>query len=170
MIVWLLTWVKWVFVLWHLSIYNVNCIYAVSYQYNNWERHPLSQLNVPWCTVHNTYHVIDGLGILCTNHLCDFCRLMGVNLHYIPSPLPVTDTITKCWTSVMLWIYEPADSNYAIMWTISYHNGVEVSELRRLWNKRPWWCQVFKVSLKFHFYFRTPCFNIASYLWINFSI
>ena len=36
-----------------------------------------------------------GLGILCTNHLCDSCPLTNVNPHFIPSLFPDIDAISK---------------------------------------------------------------------------
>ena len=99
------------------------------------------------------YHTTEGLGIRCTNHLCDSCCLTDVNPHFIPSTLPGSEApiwfqnVNSCRPIVMSSTHKP-DKEWLFSRGFygcfnSYHN---VSELRRLWNTRLW-CHVFQVSL-----------------------
>ena len=59
--------------------YHIYVIIVKHIRYLRWNRGT-------WCSFHTTYIIIEVQGIRCTNHLRG-CRLIGVNPHFIPSPL-----------------------------------------------------------------------------------
>ena len=67
-----------------------------------------------WCSLNNTYQTFLASCIWYTDHLCDFCGLTHVNIHFILSLLPM---ISKCWLIVTSSIHESDTSNCDITMT-----------------------------------------------------
>ena len=94
-----------------------------------------------WCSFHNTYQTFLAPCIRCTNHLCDFCLLADVNPHITTPEGRYNFKINSYWPIVTSSIHEPVASYCDatmipwFLWTLSYHNGADVSVLRKLWNK-----------------------------------
>ena len=105
-----------------------------------------------WHSFHNTYQTFLNLCIRCTDDLLsDSCCLTDVNPHFIPSPL--WRKISKCWPIMTSSIHEPVATSCDVqlpivptrfLWTLSYHNGVNVSgcygycEIHVLWGSSDW--------------------------------